>query len=112
GGIPGYTYNWTPAGGTGATGNSLTTGTYTVTVTDQNGCTATASTTITEPTQVTANITATTDATCGLANGSATVTAGGGIPGYTYNWTPSGSTGTTASSLTPGTYTVTVTDNN
>ncbi len=113
GGTPGYTYNWNPNGGTGATGTGLTAGTYTVTVTDANGCTATAPVIITEPTPVTATISATTDVSCnGLSDGSATVTAGGGTPGYTYNWTPSGGTNATASNLSANTYTVTVTDAN
>ncbi len=41
GGTPGYTYNWTPSGGTGATANGLAAGTYTITVTDSVGCVAT-----------------------------------------------------------------------
>ncbi len=92
GGTPGYTYNWNPIGGTGATGTGLTAGSYTVTVTDANGCTAvSAIVTITQPwlTPVTANITSTVNVSCnGLSNGSAAVTAGGGTLGYTYIWTP------------------------
>jgi hypothetical protein len=40
------------------------------------------------------------------------VTAGGGSPVYTYQWSPSGGNGATASSLTAGNYTVVVTDAN
>jgi hypothetical protein len=43
-------------------------------------------------------------------NGSATVTATGGTPPYTYLWSPSGGTGSTATNLSAGIYTVTVTD--
>jgi gliding motility-associated-like protein len=46
---------------------------------------------------------------CGTSN-SANVVASGGTPGYTYNWSPSGGTGTTASGLAPGIYSVTATD--
>ena len=42
-------------------------------------------------------------------NGTATVVASGGTPGYSYHWI-TGSTGVTISGLTAGTYTVTVTD--
>lgn len=53
-----------------------------------------------------------TPATCGVcADGSASVTVSGGSPGYTYSWAPTGGTSATASSLTPGSYTVTITDN-
>jgi gliding motility-associated-like protein len=110
GGTSPYTQSWSPSGGTGITASSLAAGTYTVTVTDGNGCIVTANATITEPPLLTASTT-TIDATCfGGATGSATVTAGGGTPGYTYSWAPSGGTGVTASSLAAGTYTVTVTD--
>jgi gliding motility-associated-like protein len=111
GGIPAYTYAWAPSGGSGATASNLTIGTYTVTVTDANGCTKTASATITQPPVLTASTT-TTIASCGANNGTATVTANGGTPAYTYAWTPSGGSGITASNLSVGNYTVTVTDAN
>ncbi len=111
GGTPAYTYAWAPSGGSGATASNLTIGTYTVTLTDANGCTKTASATITQPTALTAT-TATTLASCGANNGTATVTPGGGTPAYTYSWAPSGGSGTTASNLSAGNYTVTVTDAN
>jgi len=112
GGSGAYTYNWAPSGGTGNTASGLSAGNYTVTVTDANGCTSTAAALLTQPTQVTATVTALTHATCGNNNGAATVTAGGGTGSYTYNWAPSGGTGNAASGLAPGTYTVTVTDAN
>ncbi len=49
GGTPPYTYNWSNTA-TGANISNISAGTYTVTVTDANGSTATASDTITEPT--------------------------------------------------------------
>src|SRR6202008_1716834 len=42
GGTGPYTYAWTPSGGTGATATGLIAGAYTVTATDANGCTSTA----------------------------------------------------------------------
>jgi hypothetical protein len=51
GGVPGYTYVWTN-GATTATITNLVAGSYTVTVTDANGCTKTASTMIAQPPQV------------------------------------------------------------
>ncbi len=113
GGTPVYTYAWAPAGGNTATGTGLSAGTYTVTVTDNNGCTATAPVTITQPTALTANISATVNVTCsGLNNGSLAVTVAGGSPAYTYAWTPGGGTSAIVSGLSVGSYTVTVTDAN
>ncbi|MEZ4968836.1 MAG: SprB repeat-containing protein [Flavobacteriaceae bacterium] len=112
GGTAGYAYSWAPTGGTAATATGLTAGTYTVTVTDANSCTATQSFTITEPTTLTATPSAQTNVSCnGGANGSATVAVTGGTPGYTYSGHPLG-TAATATGLTAGTYTVTVTDAN
>jgi hypothetical protein len=47
----------------------------------------------------------------GASDGTATVVASGGTPGYTYVWS-NGATTATITGLMPGTYTVTVTDNN
>ncbi len=49
GGTPGYNYSWNPGGGSGASDNGLSAGAYTVTVTDNNLCTATAVVTLTQP---------------------------------------------------------------
>jgi hypothetical protein len=67
-----------------------------------------------QPPTPTASITAQTNVLCfGGSNGSATVTATGGTPGYTYSWnTVPIQTGATATGLTPGTYIVTVSDAN
>ncbi|MBI2269340.1 MAG: gliding motility-associated C-terminal domain-containing protein [Bacteroidetes bacterium] len=111
GGTPGFTYAWAPIGGTGQTATGLTAGTYSVTVTDLNGCTSTATASVTEPTVVTASTTATT-AICTAATGTATVTSGGGTSPYAYLWNANSQTTTTASGLTAGTYSVTVTDFN
>ncbi|WP_164108667.1 MULTISPECIES: MBG domain-containing protein [Sphingobacterium] len=114
GGTLPYTYSWAPSGGTNATASGLSVGVYTVTVTDANGCTTTRSFTITQPTALSAaNGGGKTDVSCnGGANGTATVAPTGGTPAYTYSWAPSGGTGATATGLTAGTYTVTVTDAN
>lgn len=113
GGTPPYTYSWnsTPVQTT-ATANNLPAGNYTVTVTDGNGCSSTASVTIAPSTAITTTATGT-NVTCnGLNNGSAIATPNGTAP-YTYSWnTTPVQTTQTASSLSPGTYTVTVTDAN
>ncbi|MBE8726403.1 T9SS type A sorting domain-containing protein [Flavobacterium hungaricum] len=112
GGTGSYTYSWAPSGGTAATATGLAAGTYTVTVTDENSCSITNTILITEPDVL--NLTAAlTEVSCYNGNnGSATVSVTGGTGSYTYSWAPSGGTAATATGLTAGTYTVTVTDGN
>ncbi|MBP6181431.1 MBG domain-containing protein [Flavobacterium sp.] len=113
GGTPGYTYSWSPSGGTAATASGLAAGSYTVTVTDANGCTATRNYTITQPSAISTATASQTNVSCnGGTNGSASVSPSGGTPGYTYSWSPSGGTAATATGLAAGSYTVTVTDAN
>ncbi|SEQ38085.1 Por secretion system C-terminal sorting domain-containing protein [Neolewinella agarilytica] len=110
GGTAPYTYAWSN-GQTDATATGLVADTYTVTVTDANGCTETAEGTVNEPTDVTATV-ADADVLCnGDADGTLTVVADGGTAGYTYEWS-NGQTDATATGLVAGTYTVTVTDAN
>lgn len=104
-----YSYSWSN-GGTTQTINNLTAGSYSVTVTDNDGCTANSSVSISEPSAVGLNLTKN-DPTCGLNNGSATVNASGGTPGYTYAWSNGGG-GQTINGLSAGTYSVTATDSN
>src|SRR6185312_5163290 len=49
-GTPPYNFSWSPAGGTTDTAMGLVAGTYTVTLVDNNGCTGSARTTVTQPT--------------------------------------------------------------
>ncbi|MCB0396547.1 MAG: gliding motility-associated C-terminal domain-containing protein [Flavobacteriales bacterium] len=109
GGTAPFTYTWS-SGHTQANITGLSPGTYSVTVTDSEGCTGTNSTTISEPTFLIATIVSSTDATC--TGGSATVSVTGGTPPYTYDWSPTGGTQPTASNLPPGNYLVIVTDSN
>ena len=111
GGSPGYTYSWAPSGGTASTATGLAIGTYIVTITDLNGCTQTASTTLSQPVLLTAS-SSHTNSSCGFANGTAAVTAAGGTGVYSYSWAPSGGTSASATGLAAATYTVTVTDAN
>ncbi|MBI5541281.1 MAG: gliding motility-associated C-terminal domain-containing protein [Bacteroidia bacterium] len=109
-GVPPYTYLWnTTPQQTGQTATGLTQGTYFVTVTNGNGCTKIASIAITQPQPLTAVINST-DVSCfGLSNGSLLVSAFGGTPGYSYNWS-NGYNGLNLTGVTAGNYTVTVTD--
>ncbi len=110
GGTPLYTYLWSNSA-TSEDLNGLSIGTYSVVVTDANACTASFSTTITEPTAITTSITKT-DVTCpGASNGAADLTVNGGVTPYTYLWS-NGATTQDLSGVTGGTYTVIVTDAN
>lgn len=110
-GTPPYTYSWNPSGQTTSTATGLSAGTYTVTVTDLHSCSHVSTVTITSPSPLTHSFSPPTNASCfGYSNGSATVNALGGTPSYTYSWNPSGQTTSTATGLSAGTYTVTVTD--
>ena len=63
--------------------------------------------------EITISLDATNDASCGLPDGSVTVSASGGAGTYSYAWSPTGYTGENAptySDLPGGTYVVTVTD--
>jgi len=114
GGVGPYTYSWnTVPVQTTANATNLPAGTYTLTVTGSNGCSATGTVTITQPTQLTAAITTTNVSCNGGNNGSASATPAGGVGPYTYSWnTVPVQTTSTAVNLISGTYNVTVTDAN
>ncbi len=112
GGSPGYNYSWS-SGASTEDEPSLAAGTYTVLVTDNNGCSGVLSgITITEPTEITAAVAVTNILCNGANNGSATVSPTGGIQPYSYLWSPAGGTSPTATGLAAGTYTCTITDTN
>ena len=113
GGTPGYTYLWSN-GQINQTATSLLAGTYTCDITDANNCTVTITVTVGEPSPLTLTANINNVSCTGGNDGSATVNASGGTPGYSYSW-PNGQNTATASGLTfnmlPG-YTCTVIDAN
>lgn len=110
GGQAPYSYLWS----TGQTTSSIVQpqGTYTVTVSDVTGsnCSATATVTISQSPPIVLSLGSTNVGCFGNANGTASVYASGGMPGYTYTWMPTGGSNATATNLGPGNYTVTVND--
>ncbi|RYE26279.1 MAG: hypothetical protein EOP45_04045, partial [Sphingobacteriaceae bacterium] len=116
GGTAPYTYSWLPSGGTGATASGLAAGTYTVTVTDANGCIASRTYTITQPPTLATTGSQINVSTFNGNNGSATVNVTGGSTPYTYSWLNSSTNTTllqttaTITDLSAGNYTVTATD--
>ncbi|MBN4081874.1 SprB repeat-containing protein, partial [bacterium AH-315-C07] len=112
GGLGTLTYSWTN-GATIQDISSLTAGPYTVTIRDPGSCQTIVSSTVTQPASALSilNIDST-DVNClGGSDGTATVTATGGTPGYTYSWS-NGLSVQTIGSLSAATYTVTVRDVN
>lgn len=108
GGSTPYTFLWNTNDNTQNISN-LSPGTYTVTVTDNRGCTSIQSATVTPGGTLTTSLTAT-NATCnGAADASITTNTSGGSGTYSYIWS-NNATGQNIYNLTPGTYRVTITD--
>ena len=123
GGIAPYSYVWNTGllADTLANVTGLDAQVYSVTITDSNGCIASASVTIVENSGVSAVINTSTDVSCfGGNDGDASVSPAGGAGGtYTYSWNivggaAAGATPTTAANsvLTANDYYVLVTDSN
>jgi gliding motility-associated-like protein len=113
GGIPPFSYLWdtTPAQTT-ATATGLNAGTYEVTITDANGCTATNNVMILQPAvDMTVSITGVNVLCNGGGSGSATAEVEGGLAPYEFSWnTVPEQTKETATDLSAGIFIVTVTD--
>ncbi|MFN8298203.1 MAG: SprB repeat-containing protein [Chitinophagales bacterium] len=110
GGVPPYSYAWN----TGATTEDLSgllSGTYTATVTDNNGCTATISQTLAEPVVLSSSVVGTNVLCYGTATGSADLTVTGGTQPYVFQWSTFEAT-EDISGLSGGLYYVVITDNN
>ncbi|MGP8217229.1 MAG: T9SS type A sorting domain-containing protein [Bacteroidia bacterium] len=106
---PNYTYAWAPAVSTADSAKNLTAGTYIVTVTDSNRCTAKDTVVITQPAQIATKFNVV-PSSCKTVNGSVGIVASAGVLPYTYSWSPGGNTNDTLTGLGAGTYTCTVTD--
>lgn len=112
GGTATYSYLWSN-GETSQDPDSLIAGSYFVTVTDINLCTDTLTSYVPEPASA-VSLTAISSAIClGATNGTASVSASGGTPSYTYLWqTSPNDTLSAVDSLSVGAYSVLVTDSN
>jgi gliding motility-associated-like protein len=110
GGTTPYSYSWS-SGCITANCNNVCAGTYTITVTDANGCNTNSPVTITQPTTITQNLSST-PSNCNAASGTATTVVNGGTGPYSYNWMPGNGNAALYSNITYGQYTVTVTDAN
>lgn len=110
GGTAPFTYSWN-TGATTSKLENLTAGTYSVVVTDANGCSVSNSYSLWDTTtlEVEAQVE---DASCqGNADGAISLSVSGGAAPYTYSWSH-GASDSNLSNLEPGDYEVTVQDAN
>lgn len=108
-----YTYQWTPNASTTNSATGLCAGTYTVTITDATGCSATNSYAITEPPAINLTLSGN-NLICGGSSTTITAAPSGGTSPYTVSWSnslPNGLSQTVSPSATT-TYTATLTDAN
>jgi hypothetical protein len=110
GGVGAYSYLWNNSATT-ASITGLSAGVYSVTVSDGENCTATASAEVTQPNLLSVSVSTTPQSALGVNDGTATAQAGGGTPGYNYLWN-TGATSSSIAGLAPGAYSVTLTDQN
>jgi gliding motility-associated-like protein len=113
GGTGPYTYFWSGNGSISNVASALCPGNYTCSVTDNKGCPATKSFTITQPAALSISPVSSTNTSCTSATGTASVSVSGGNPAYTYSWNPVPGTGQGTASignLSALTYTLTLTD--
>lgn len=106
-GTPPYDIEWSN-GATEQTLDNLEAGTYNVTVEDANQCQATAAATVFEPDVLEVDLTIS-SLDCSGNNSDISASVSGGTPDYTFAWSNGGNT-ENLTGLTPGNYTLTVTD--
>lgn len=110
GGIPPYSIVWTDPNLSGFTLSGLSAGDYIFTLTDLTGIQFTDTITLIAPLPLELSLSST-PAASGASNGTASVSASGGMEPYSFLWT-GGETTPTVDNLATGTYSVTVTDVN
>ncbi|MBN2668355.1 MAG: gliding motility-associated C-terminal domain-containing protein [Bacteroidales bacterium] len=120
GGTPGYNYSIELLGAGTTNGSSATSpftigslsyGSYSITVVDGNNCQSDSTFTIGQPESISASYVSQNIKCYGNANGSIDITVNGGTPGYNYYWSNSETT-QDINNLPPGTYHVTISDQN
>ncbi len=109
GGTAPITYQWSPVSSSTDSITNLGPNTYTLSITDAQGCTGRDTVILTEPAQLSVTINSQNISCNGAADGQATAVASGGTPGYTYVWNPGGQNNP-ITGLGPNTYNVVATD--
>ncbi len=116
GGTGAYTYYYSPVSITTPNASNLTAGVYTLTVSDANSCSRSQTITLTQPPSL-SNGYPNSQTICSGQSAVLTMTASGGVGGYTYTWTgpnlsSTNTASTLASPLSSTTYTYSVQDGN
>lgn len=107
-----YAYQWTPGNYVSEDISGLSSGLYAVSVTDPNGCVATANTTVTNPAGISASLDSVFHVICnGNGDGKIFITPIGGATPYTFAWS-NGATTEDLALLPSGTYSVLISDAN
>lgn len=109
GGLSPYTYQWT-GGPASPAWNALGSGSYTITITDDNGCIADSTIALLNGAGLTGNLVSMTPATCGSPNGAFEVAAAGGSTPYTFDIGGAPQATGVFTGLTASNYTCTITD--
>ena len=109
GGTPNYFYNWINTSSNSNLNSNLIAGTYSVIVSDVNGCSKTSSIVINEPNALSASYITDSISCQGYSDGIATLLVSGGSSVYSYNW-DNGSNINIANNLSAGYNMVTITD--
>lgn len=110
GGVSPYTYSWSPVTGTNSVLPNIPAGNYTVTITDNVGCSQSRSVTITQPAPIQNTLTLSNVSCFSYTNGSASSNVTGGNPAYSYTWFPISIYASSVSGLAAGNYTFFVKD--
>ncbi len=110
GGVPNYSYQWSNTSSSPNI-NNLTGGTYSLTVTDSNGCSQISSSSINAPNAMSVEPSVTNINCYGLQDGIISLNVSGGTAPYSYNWSNQ-SNSSIVTNLISGVYTVTIIDQN
>lgn len=110
GGMPPYTYAWFD-GTTTANRAGLLAGSYSLSISDASGQQITLSFTLIDPAPLSGSLTVTDESQQGANDGSASMSPTGGTPPHQIDWS-TGATGPSIGNLSPGSYSVTITDAN
>lgn len=111
GGTTPYSYTWTPTNEHSSAITNLSNGVYAVSVSDNNGCSTSANTSLSNPNAISISLNTSSVSCFGGSNGSAGIIASGGLAPYTYSWSATASNVSSISNLSSGSYTVKVIDN-
>ena len=111
GGLPPFTYSWS-TGSSSQDVSSLSSGSYSVTITDAQGQLETEYYTLTDPSSLSATFIISNTSGLGMNDGSVAVSPSGGTPPYSYYWIGNSSTSPSIYNLTAGSYTSYVIDAN